>query len=120
MLLVSLTGDLEYDRDFGRHRDFARRGSFAQASRALAPEALTRRMLATGAVDRIMLDEFSLEEMRRAVALVAGSVSLEASGGMDLARLRAVADTGVDCISIGALTKHVRAIDLSLRIEAIA
>ena len=76
--------------------------------------------LATGAVDRIMLDEFSLEDMRRAVALVAGRVSLEASGGVDLAGLRAVADTGVDYISIGALTKHVRAVDLSLRIEAIA
>ena len=76
--------------------------------------------LATGAVDRIMLDEFSLDDMRRAVALVAGRVALEASGGVDLAGLRAVAETGVDYISIGALTKHVRAIDLSLRIAAIA
>ena len=76
--------------------------------------------LATGAVDRIMLDEFSLGDMRSAVALVAGRVALEASGGVDLAGLRAVAETGVDYISIGALTKHVRAIDLSLRIEAIA
>jgi nicotinate-nucleotide pyrophosphorylase (carboxylating) len=76
--------------------------------------------LATGAVDRIMLDEFSLEDMSRAVTLVAGRVALEASGGVDLAGLRAVADTGVDYISIGALTKHVHAIDLSLRIEAIA
>ena len=76
--------------------------------------------LATGAVDRVMLDEFSLDDMRRAVALVAGRVALEASGGVDLAGLRAVAETGVDYISIGALTKHVRAIDLSLRIEAIA
>ena len=76
--------------------------------------------LATGAVDRIMLDEFSLDDMRSAVALVAGRVALEASGGVDLAGLRAVAETGVDYISIGALTKHVRAIDLSLRIEAIA
>jgi nicotinate-nucleotide pyrophosphorylase (carboxylating) len=75
--------------------------------------------LATGAVERIMLDEFSLDDLRRAVALVAGRVSLEASGGVDLASLRAVAETGVDYISIGALTKHVRAIDLSLRIEAI-
>jgi nicotinate-nucleotide pyrophosphorylase (carboxylating) len=71
-------------------------------------------------VNRIMLDEFSLDDMRRAVALVGGRVALEASGGVDLAGLRAVAETGVDYISIGALTKHVRAIDLSLRIEAIA
>ena len=76
--------------------------------------------LATGTVDRIMLDEFSLDDMRSAVALVAGRVALEASGGVDLAGLRAVAETGVDYISIGALTKHVRAIDLSLRVEAIA
>ena len=75
--------------------------------------------LASGSVDRIMLDEFSLEDMRRAVAFVAGRVSLEASGGVDLAGLRAIADTGIDYISIGALTKHVRAVDLSLRIEAI-
>ena len=76
--------------------------------------------LAAGTVDRIMLDEFSLDDMRSAVALVAGRVALEASGGVDLAGLRAVAETGVDYISIGALTKHVRAIDLSLRVEAIA
>ncbi|HSC11330.1 MAG TPA: carboxylating nicotinate-nucleotide diphosphorylase [Rhodanobacteraceae bacterium] len=76
--------------------------------------------LATGTVDRIMLDEFSLDDMRSAVALVAGRVALEASGSVDLAGLRAVAETGVDYISIGALTKHVRAIDLSLRVEAIA
>jgi len=76
--------------------------------------------LATGTVDRIMLDEFSLDDMRSAVALVASRVALEASGSVDLAGLRAVAETGVDYISIGALTKHVRAIDLSLRVEAIA
>ncbi len=76
--------------------------------------------LAIGTVDRIMLDEFSLDDMRSAVALVAGRVALEASGSVDLAGLRAVAETGVDYISIGALTKHVRAIDLSLRVEAIA
>ena len=76
--------------------------------------------LAAGTVDRIMLDEFSLDDMRSAVALVAGRVALEASGSVDLAGLRAIAETGVDYISIGALTKHVRAIDLSLRVEAIA
>jgi nicotinate-nucleotide pyrophosphorylase (carboxylating) len=73
--------------------------------------------LAAGA-DRIMLDEFSLDDMRRAVAHVAGRTPLEASGGVDMEKLRAIALTGVDYISIGALTKHVRAIDLSMRIEA--
>jgi len=69
------------------------------------------------AVDRIMLDEFSPEDLRRAVAHVAGRVPLEVSGGVGLDRVRAIADTGVDFISIGSLTKHVRAIDLSMRVE---
>ena len=73
--------------------------------------------LAAG-VDRIMLDEFSLGDLRRAVDHVAGRIPLEASGGVDLERLRAIAETGVDYISIGALTKHIRAIDLSMRIDA--
>jgi len=72
--------------------------------------------LAAG-VDRIMLDEFSLDAMRRAVAHVGGRVALEASGSVSLDNLRAIAETGVDFISIGALTKHVRAIDLSMRID---
>jgi len=67
--------------------------------------------------DRIMLDEFSLADMRRAVERVAGRVALEASGGVQEDGLRAIAQTGVDFISIGALTKHVRAIDLSMRIK---
>lgn len=66
--------------------------------------------------DRIMLDEFDLDGMREAVRLTAGRAELEASGGMGPESIRAVAATGVDCISIGALTKNVRAIDLSLRI----
>lgn len=67
-------------------------------------------------VDRIMLDEFSLTDVRRAVTQVAGRVPLEVSGSVALDDLRALAATGVDYISIGALTKHVRAIDLSMRI----
>lgn len=67
-------------------------------------------------VDRIMLDEFSLDDVRRAVSEVAGRVPLEVSGGIGLDDLRALAATGVDYVSIGALTKHVRAIDLSMRI----
>ena len=63
-----------------------------------------------------MLDEFSLADMRRAVAIVNGRIALEASGGVGLDDLRAIAETGVDYISIGALTKHVRAIDLSMRV----
>ncbi|MEP6939820.1 MAG: carboxylating nicotinate-nucleotide diphosphorylase [Rudaea sp.] len=68
-------------------------------------------------VDRVMLDEFSAEELRRAVDHVAGRVPLEVSGGVSLDRVRAIAQTGVDFISVGALTKHIRAIDLSMRIS---
>jgi nicotinate-nucleotide pyrophosphorylase (carboxylating) len=67
-------------------------------------------------VDRIMLDEFSLPDIGRAVAEVAGRVPLEVSGGVGLDGLHALAQTGVDFISVGALTKHVRAIDLSMRV----
>jgi nicotinate-nucleotide pyrophosphorylase (carboxylating) len=67
--------------------------------------------------DRIMLDNFSLEELRAAVKLSAGAIKLEASGNIDLDNIRTIAETGVDFISIGALTKNVKAIDLSMRIK---
>ena len=63
----------------------------------------------------ILLDNFSLERMREAVRVAAGRAELEASGGVELATVRAIADTGVHRISIGSLTKDVKAIDLSLR-----
>ena len=66
--------------------------------------------------DRIMLDNMSLDEMRRAVAWVAGRVPLEASGGIALQAVRAVAETGVDFISVGALTHSVKALDISLEV----
>jgi len=68
--------------------------------------------------DRVLLDEFSDAMLRDAVALAAGRVPLEVSGSVNLERVRAIAETGVDCISIGALTKHVRAIDLSMRFDS--
>ncbi len=64
----------------------------------------------------ILLDNFDLAGMRAAVALTAGRAELEASGGVNLETVRAIAETGVDRISIGALTKHVRAVDLSMRL----
>jgi len=72
-----------------------------------------RDALAAGA-DMIMLDNMTLELMREAVALAAGHVPLEASGNMSLDRVRAVAETGVDFISVGALTHSARAVDISL------
>lgn len=68
-------------------------------------------------VDRILLDNMDCAHLREAVALTAGRVPLEASGGITLDNVRAVAETGVDFISIGSLTKDVKAVDLSLRFE---
>ena len=67
--------------------------------------------------ERILLDEFTMDELREAVSRADGWVPLEVSGGVDLDTVRAIALTGVDCISIGALTKHVQAIDLSMRFD---
>ena len=77
-----------------------------------------REALAAG-VDRIMLDEFELYELSQAVAEVGGRVPLEVSGSVSLERVRAIAETGVDYISVGALTKHIRALDLSMRVELV-
>jgi nicotinate-nucleotide pyrophosphorylase (carboxylating) len=96
----------------------------AQA-RALAPEgvfiqievetlAQLEEALAAGA-KMVLLDNMDTAGMRRAVALAAGRAILEASGGVDLSKVRAIAETGVDRISVGSLTKDVRAVDLSLR-----
>ena len=63
----------------------------------------------------VLLDTFSTSMMHEAVRLTAGRAELEASGGVDLQSVRAIAQTGVDRISIGALTKNIRAVDLSLR-----
>ncbi|MFN5746632.1 MAG: carboxylating nicotinate-nucleotide diphosphorylase [Methylococcaceae bacterium] len=71
--------------------------------------------LAAGA-RRVLLDEFSLSQMREAVALTQGRAELEVSGSVTLDNLREIAETGVDYISVGALTKNVRAIDLSMRV----
>lgn len=96
-----------------------------QAARELAPsnvfiqievETLDQlaEALAAGAA-MILLDNMSLEQMREAVRVTARRASLEASGSVGLERVRAIAETGVDRISVGALTKDVRAVDLSLR-----
>jgi nicotinate-nucleotide pyrophosphorylase (carboxylating) len=72
------------------------------------------------APDIIMLDEFSLADMKTAVGLNRAKgrpVSLEASGSVTLETVRSVAETGVDYVSIGSITKHIRAVDLSMRLE---
>ncbi len=64
--------------------------------------------------DIIMLDNMSLDEMRQGVELIAGKAQVEASGGVNLERVRAIAETGVDIISVGALTHSVTAADISM------
>ena len=70
--------------------------------------------LAAGAT-RILLDNFPLEQLRAAVQRAGDRAQLEASGGVSLDNIRDIAETGIHYISVGGLTKHVRAIDLSLR-----
>ena len=72
--------------------------------------------LAAGA-DRIMLDEFSIPDARRAIDLIAGRCEVEISGGVSMEQLRTQDLSGVDFLSMGSLTKHVRALDLSMRVE---
>lgn len=66
--------------------------------------------------DRILIDDFDAATRREAVRITACRIPLEVSGGVDLDSVRAIAEDGVDCISVGGLTKHVRAIDLSLKL----
>lgn len=96
-----------------------------QAARALHPELPLvvevetldelRDALAIGCT-RILIDDFDADMRREAVRIAAGQVPLEVSGMVDLSTVRGVAEDGVDCISIGALTKHVQAVDLSLKL----
>ncbi|MEJ2654541.1 MAG: carboxylating nicotinate-nucleotide diphosphorylase [Acidihalobacter sp.] len=72
----------------------------------------------TAGADIIMLDEFGLEDMREAVRRTRGRAKLEVSGSVDEARLRELTNIGVDYVSVGALTKHLRAVDLSMRFTA--
>ncbi len=73
-----------------------------------------REALAAGA-DRLLLDNFSVADLKAAVAETHGRAKLEASGGVGLSGIRAIAETGVDYISVGEITKSIRAVDLSMR-----
>lgn len=74
-----------------------------------------RQVLAEGGVDRIMLDNFPIPLMREAVILINGRFETEASGGINLETVRPIAETGVDYVSVGALTHSVKSLDLSLK-----
>lgn len=119
-----------FDGVLVKENHIAAAGSIAAAvaqARQLAGKALIevevenmdelRQALATD-VDRVMLDNFDLTQLREAVALTRQSgtrIELEASGNVTLTTLRQIAETGVDYISVGGLTKHVQAVDLSMR-----
>ncbi|MEB4590542.1 carboxylating nicotinate-nucleotide diphosphorylase [Candidatus Thiothrix sp. Deng01] len=70
---------------------------------------------AAAQADIIMLDDYDLAAMREAVRVIGGKIPLEASGGVSPETVTAIAETGVDFVSIGSITKHIRAVDLSMR-----
>ena len=73
------------------------------------------RILSKGGVDRIMLDNFTPEDTAEAVKLISGRYETESSGGITLETVRSYAECGVDYISVGALTHHIRSLDMSLK-----
>lgn len=117
-----------YDAVLIKENHIAAAGSIAaalRAAKASAPKGVTveievenleqlREALESGAM-HILLDNFSVEELKAAVREAGGRARLEASGGVSLSNIRVVAETGVDFISIGDITKNVVAVDLSLR-----
>ncbi|NCU06315.1 MAG: nicotinate-nucleotide diphosphorylase (carboxylating), partial [Chitinophagaceae bacterium] len=74
-----------------------------------------KRVLATGKVNRIMLDNFTPEQLKDAITLINGKVETEASGGINLNNIETYASTGVDFVSVGALIHQARSLDLSLK-----
>jgi nicotinate-nucleotide pyrophosphorylase (carboxylating) len=74
-----------------------------------------RTILSAGGVDRIMLDNFSIEDTRIAVKEISGRFETESSGGIDLSTIRSYAECGVDFISVGSLTHHIKSLDMSLK-----
>jgi len=74
-----------------------------------------RKILEIGGIDRIMLDNFNLSDTREAVKMIGGRYETESSGGITLETIRAYAECGVDFISVGALTHHIKSLDFSLK-----
>ena len=119
-----------YDMILIKENHIASQGSVTQAMQAALQQAAGKmeieievetlqqleEALVAGAT-RVLLDNFSIESLRQAVALTDGRARLEASGNITLENIRAFAMTGVDYISTGAITKHVHALDLSMRIH---
>jgi nicotinate-nucleotide pyrophosphorylase (carboxylating) len=116
-----------YDAVLIKDNHLALVGSIAEAVRRARASGLPvqvecdtldqlREALGAGA-DSILLDNMSLAELREAVALTAGRATLEASGGVNLDTIRSIAETGVDFVSVGALTHSARSLDVSLEVS---
>ena len=78
-----------------------------------------RQVISSGSVDRIMLDNFNMEQLGEAVSQICGQMETEASGGITLENVRQIADTGIDYISVGAITHSAPALDVSLEVVAV-
>jgi nicotinate-nucleotide pyrophosphorylase (carboxylating) len=113
-LAVLRNQELSIKQIVARARQKAPRGLLVEVEAATALEALEA---AEAGADIVMLDNMSLDDMRKAVKAIHGRALLEASGGITLDNVRAVAETGVDFVSVGALTHSVRALDISLELQ---
>ena len=109
----SITKAIEICRNFLRSRDIETKIEVETTSITQVKE-----ILAVGGVDRIMLDNYSLDDMKNAVEIIDGAIEVEASGNVTLQTVRPIAETGVDIISVGALTHSVKALDISLEIRS--
>ena len=117
MVLIK-NNHIDYAGSLSRAVDLVRAGGKQCHNLALEVEARTIEEMLDAlnlGVERILLDNMSLDELRRAVTLCAGRAKLEASGNVSLDNVRAIAETGVDFISVGALTHSAKAFDVSLR-----
>ncbi|MEI6683678.1 MAG: carboxylating nicotinate-nucleotide diphosphorylase [Bacteroidota bacterium] len=99
------------------HRYFSLTGKQLKVEIEVRNEDELNQVLEHGGVDRIMLDNFSVENLDKAVRLIDGRFETEASGGITLDNIRKYAETGVDFISVGALTHQIRSLDMSLKAE---
>ena len=111
-------GKSEYGQEFYVYADQTEYGGLAKN---IDIEIETRsfdeiqQVLEIGGVKRIMLDNFSVDDTRKAVRLIAGRFEVESSGGITLDTIRGYAETGVDFISVGALTHQIKSLDMNLK-----
>jgi len=113
---VDFAGGIENAID-AVHRYFSRTGKNLKIEIEVRNDPELQQVLRHGGVDRIMLDNFSVENLKKAVRVIGRRFETEASGGITEENVRKYAETGVDYISMGALTHHISSLDLSLKAE---